>query len=363
MPRSFLPEPIDGGGKKVYPSTLEVGNAATIAARFDDEPVALTDVVGGGGVEERQDAEMLEEVEWVDEGGGEGAAVGLRPGPSPEDLAEEEIERGRRGAVEEKPAGRRAARKRTALKVEESRVSWVEWWRGRRNPLIFGGVALLVVGTFGFLSWRSRMAELPKIAEAGRVEGLAALDAGKFDKAHQLLSEAKRAVVSLGDAFEGAEAIKQGADEAAIITQLATASLEEILEQASRADPKEWTKEFERLYRGRSVIMDVHVTGVPNGQGEGAYALDYRVFRAGEGGAPQSMGRVDTTGFRLFELIKPKVGDRLTFGARLGSFQFDGRDEWLVKFEPESGVIMTHAKALEALGWPPAGENGGEDQP
>ena len=94
------------------------------------------------------------------------------------------------------------------------------------------------------------------------------------------------------------------------------------------------------------------------------YELDYRIFRAGgDGGRPHSIGRVDTTGFRLFETIKPKVGDRVTFGARLASFQYDlSREEWLVGLEPE-GVLMTHTKALEVLGWPSVNDSGGEGEP
>ena len=43
----------------------------------------------------------------------------------------------------------------------------------------------------------------------------------------------------------------------------------------------------------------------------------------------------------------------MTFGAKVSSFQFDlEKNRWVVDFEPDSGVTMTHEKALEALGWP-----------
>ena len=76
------------------------------------------------------------------------------------------------------------------------------------------------------------------------------------------------------------------------------------------------------------------------------------------------MGRIDLTGFRHFELTKPKVGDQVTFGARLASFTRDiGRGEWLVGLVPDSGVSITHRRALEALGWPSEGFVPTEDQP
>ena len=113
------------------------------------------------------------------------------------------------------------------------------------------------------------------------------------------------------------------------------------------------------------MILDTYVTAVPDRLGEGRYELEYRIFPpGGDGGPPRSVGRIDTTGFRLLDMIKPKVGDRVTFGARLASFRFDAEGEqWLVGLEPDSGVIMTHMKALEALGWPSASDLAMEERP
>jgi hypothetical protein len=215
------------------------------------------------------------------------------------------------------------------------------------------GVAALVVATVGYRLWRSRYQELPRLAELGRVEGLKALDEGRFDKAHQLLSAARRAVASLGGAVEGAEEIIHGADEVAILTNLSPQSLEAILAEAGRTETQEWSWRFATYYKGRSVVIDAEISAVPGPSGEGRYELDYRVLQEGEGTRPVRVGRIDTTGFRLFELAQPKVGDRVRFGARLASFTFDASsDEWLVGLEPDSGVYMTHPHALEALGWP-----------
>ena len=91
---------------------------------------------------------------------------------------------------------------------------------------------------------------------------------------------------------------------------------------------------------------------VPDASGQGRYELDYLVLPDGEGKLFRT-GRIDTAGFRLFDLAQPKVGDRVTFGARLASFTYDEQaKEWRIALEPDSGVFMTHPKALEALGWP-----------
>ena len=340
---------------------------------YDDDELVLHDPPPSAVAGDEPQAEADGEIEWEDDPRAAPTVDFHRD--APEDLAQQEIDdQARRPARPVRPASRgpdvprttavppkRASRVKPpeteeSPDVERRLVPLAERVQKHRNALIAMAVLMVIVATVAFRSWRSRWQELPRIAELGRVEGLPALDAGNFDRAHQLLAEAKRAVIALGDAYQGAEAIKQGADEAAIINRLLPNKLEELLDEAARSDPKEWVNRFETLYSGRSVIIDAHFTTTPDGVGEGRYELDYRILSEGEGGKPPRIGRIDTTGLRLITLIKPKVGDRLTFGARLASFRFDN-DQWLVGLEPESGVIITHMKALEALGWPSAAED------
>jgi hypothetical protein len=274
----------------------------------------------------------------------------------------EEIEqRAAQSAQERDTAPARPDRRRSAparaepVEAEESialRVRLVEWVARHRNPLIFAGVGLLIVATVALRQWRQHRQELPRIAELGRVDGLAALDEGEFDKAYQLLSRARSAVDALGGAVEGASQIRQGAAEAEIFVQLVPDRLETILGAAGRSDPKEWPSQFSSLYKGRSVIIDAHVIAIPDASGHGRYELDYQILPDGEGKAGR-VARLDLTGLRLFEATHPKVGDQVTFGARLASFDYDEHEgEWRVGLERQSGVFLTHAKALAVLGWP-----------
>jgi len=375
LPRSLLPEqiapavssPTSGRRRPERPEALP----------DEDSPVELTDpeTVAATG-EDPADGE----VEWIDET--PEAEVAPVKNPSefrvrPADLAGEESpskprRRPRRGAsgtrksVAEGPSGSDSGVRET-VETPHLPTSAADWVRKRRNVLVTVAVLLVVLGTWALRSWRSRRQELPRIAELGRVEGLPALDEGRFDRAHQLLAEANRAVIELGDAYQGAAAIRQGADEAAVITRLGPERLETLLDEAARADPVEWPKRFDSLYKGRSIIVDSFVTSVPDGLGAGHYALDYPIVPdGGDGGPPRSVGRIDTTGFRLLDLIKPKVGDRIAFGARLASFRFDAQGEmWLVGLEKDSGVIMTHTKALDALapGWSFSADPSTEDAP
>lgn len=108
-----------------------------------------------------------------------------------------------------------------------------------------------------------------------------------------------------------------------------------------------------------------------------SYEILYKVLPAGgttsfnpsdaAGARPPRIGWIDLSGFQLFEQSGPKVGARVTFGARLQSFEYDAEKEvWVIRLEPKSGVFIQHTKALEALGWPATGTTVDipkEDQP
>src|SRR5207248_2882053 len=158
----------------------------------------------------------------------------------------------------------------------DSRGDPVDWLKRHRNPLLFLAVGLLLVATIAIRHSRQRRQELPRIAALGRVEGLAALDEGEFDKAYQLLIPARDAVDALGDAVEGPAQIRQGAAEAAIFNRLVPQRLEVILDEAGRSDPKEWPAYFATHYKGRAIIVDSYVIAVPDRAGQGRYELDYQ---------------------------------------------------------------------------------------
>ncbi|WP_068418715.1 hypothetical protein [Planctomyces sp. SH-PL62] len=238
--------------------------------------------------------------------------------------------------------------------------------RGRRRsgvrPLqVFAIVALLVVGTVVYRVWSTRRQGLPQVAALGRDEGIPALEAGDFDKAYQLLAPAKQAVEALGGEVEGADRIRQAADEASLYVGLAAAGLEELLDEAARTNPKSWASRFDDQHRGRGVLFDSRIRSTPDGP-EGRYEIDYVVlptedagsFRAG-GSRPERSARIDFRDFELFALAKPQVGDHVVFGARLAAIEFDaGSNAWVVRLEPRSGLFVQFHEALASLGWPEA---------
>lgn len=375
LPRSPLPEPVAAEADRNIP-------AATVAVETEreDEPVRLSDPIPTPRSAEETDVDG--EIEWVDPASPKDELDSGKNSDFFESLSVSEPEAQvetvdnrrptapKRGLVTPKdrsasrsPRGPRLDREPPRIAVAP-RESMADWARRHRNPLIFLGVALIVVATVGFRVWRSKFRDLPRVVEIARIQGLEALDAGDFDTAHQLLSDGKRAVDALGGAVEGAAEVRHGAEEAAIFTTLLPEPLEQILIEAS-ADEEEWSARFSTFYKGRSLFLDCTVRATPDTSGSGSYDLDYRIIPNGEGNRPNlRVGRIDLTGFRLFELTQPKPGDHVQFGARLASFTYDRNSkEWLAGLEPESGVFLTHPRALEAIGRPVPEEASGEELP
>lgn len=356
LPRSPLPEPVAPSAPRTAKTAGEFEPAArTPAPDRPEEPVALSDPIGAMPAVEGE-FEVDGEIEWVEAEpettDAPVAAVAPEDRPAREKAAPRRPSRGPSPA----PSGRQVA------VAGARRESLVRWARARRNPLIFAAVGLIVVGTIGFRTWRSRFQDLPRIAERGRIEGLAALDAGDFDAAHQLLSEAKRAVDSLGGAVEGAEEIRHGAEEAALFASRGRSGLETILEEAS-SDPHDpaWSSKFKTFYKGQAVIVtDAEITSVPGSDDSETYELDYEILPNGEGSDPKSVrrGTIDLAGFRLFEQARPKKGALVRFGARLAAVRLDADTKlWRFTLEPDSGVFLTHPDAIEALGASSSGDD------
>jgi hypothetical protein len=230
----------------------------------------------------------------------------------------------------------------------------------RRRPLlILAGLILIVLAAVALRSWHHRQQDLPMVAATGWTEGIAALEAGKFDHAHQLLSAAGQAVDALGGGVEHGDEIRHAADEAAILVDLLSDTLESLLEEAARTSPQSWASRFENIYKGRAVIIDASITATPETSRRGRYELDYLVLAPGESARGQPRyARIDLSGFEAITLARGKVGDRVAFGGRLESFQYDTEaQEWLIRLAPQSGVLIMHPKALEALGWPSGSRN------
>lgn len=208
-------------------------------------------------------------------------------------------------------------------------------------------VASVIGLTFYIQMRQAHREKLPQLANLGRTQGMAKLDAGQFDEAKQILADAAAAYDEMRENSDEAKTIKKAALEAAIFADLVSRPLEEILDRVA-ADAA-GLKEFEALDKGRSLIIESRITATP--EKGGAYDIDYRVA-VGPGPAPaRPLGRLDLSGLKLLENLKPNVGDTILIGVRLKDLKLqDGT--WWIRLDPESGVQLGNWKALAAIGWP-----------
>ncbi|WP_435005393.1 hypothetical protein P12x_003277 [Tundrisphaera lichenicola] len=353
LPRSPLPEPIPPA------TTARPSSAAIVDAYPEDEPLRLTDPspMTTSTVDLVEEVEPEVEIDWVDEG-----PVQAHPPSNEPSKADEPSARPVPPSRSARPRPAQSKPRTAPIPPKPAppvvarlpRSSPKEWaWRNR-NALLVAGVILLVVGAIGIRLRRQRLEELPRIAEIGRTEGLRKLDEGEFHAAKKLLADAASAVDGLGGRYEGAESIRQGAREAAIFTDLVPETLDRLLEEAATyRDVDAWPSHFAGMYRGRSIILDAPIVGVPDpSKPDSTYQIECRIY-FGRGTRPEGKARIDLSGFQLFEETQPKLGDQLPFGARLASLALDpATNEWAFTFEPDSGVYITHPRALEAIGWP-----------
>jgi hypothetical protein len=342
-----LPEP----AAPATPSRSRV--AAAVEAFPEDDPLVLTDPLPSMVTVPEVD-EPEAEIDWVDE-------IPTEP-EAPKQVAPERPKTPAPVSKAGRPASAPAKPQPKPAPVPEEAVELAvqptlrEWALAHRNALMAAAVVLLVVGAVAIRSRRQRLEELPQIAEIGRTEGLKKLDAGEFVPAMKLLRDAADAVDGLGGRFEGADSIRQGAREAAIFAGLADTGIAEIVAEANEAaikDPKGWPSKFAALYKGRSVIIEAPISAVPDPTRPGSsYQINYPIY-FGEGPKPGGKGRIDLTSFRLFERSEPKLDEPVLFGARYASIELDTTSgEWIVTFEPDSGVYITHTKALSKIDWP-----------
>jgi hypothetical protein len=123
-----------------------------------------------------------------------------------------------------------------------------------------------------------------------------------------------------------------------LLARLSDHSLEEILQQAlHHRDDAEWREKFED-YRGRTVLFDdvLRVT-------MGRPVLGNYVVR--RGGVEARVAVEDLTVLRQLALDPPR---RWLFGARLAGFRREEGGVWVIRFEPDSAVLLTDEGATAA---------------
>jgi hypothetical protein len=215
-----------------------------------------------------------------------------------------------------------------------------------------GSLVVIVAGFVVLLPYLARSKERPEESGQGRpvaagdilvrmAAGQKALSESKF---HLALKELD-AAVALRDRSPGALGAEQHRQlnqlqrQADLLDRKSPLGLEEILHRAAAArDLDDWKGHFDKTYRGKTIIFD-RLVGRPEGRaallGEPVHVNDEKAHVAIE----------DLTLLRYLPLDAPV---RMLFGARLASAEREARGEWVVRFAPDSAVLLTDPGAAAA---------------
>jgi hypothetical protein len=123
--------------------------------------------------------------------------------------------------------------------------------------------------------------------------------------------------------------------QAALAADLLSESLGEILQRAAGAREEERQAQFNLRYRDRAVIFDDVVTCDPAGR----FALAVYEVRA-----PGEPARVELSDLKLLRALPLAEPRRMLFGARLAGLTREergGHGLWVIRLDPDSGVLLT----------------------
>ncbi len=230
-----------------------------------------------------------------------------------------------------------------------SRASWFV-------PLLtgLGLLGLLVVAFWVFLPMLGRG---PASKSDGEVDdrdphayieaGRRALSEGKFNKAQREFETAATVRERHRDSLSPTEArrLAQLQRQTGLLAALLGKSLQEILQQAAleRSDD-EWGARFKQDYLGKAVVFD----DIVRRDAAGRPVLAYYVVRLGEQNA-----RLALEDLKLLRELPLEIPQRLIFGARLASVGREPGGGWVVRFDPDSGALLTDPSAAASCLPPP----------
>jgi hypothetical protein len=173
--------------------------------------------------------------------------------------------------------------------------------------------------------------------------GRQALAAGHFRRARHFFDEAQgmRQQAPEGLTADEFRELPRLQRQAELLSALMALSLQEVLHQGRRVhDDQEWETLFAEQYRGRSVVFDDVVRRNAAGWAELA------VLRVLDDNEPARLALEDLTLWQRVPLDPPP---RLLFGARLSRMGREEGGAWVVRFEPDSGVLLTDPGAAAAV--------------
>jgi hypothetical protein len=224
---------------------------------------------------------------------------------------------------------------------------WLAVWR---RPLLAALITLVLLGLFfwGSLPYLGRRPAPPEYSDEARTHMDAARRAmreGSFHRAKEEITAAvqvrdRRPEVLKAEEIQQLDQLRR---EVLMLDALLSQSLQNLLRQAVSVQREdEWQRRFDRDYRGRSVIFDDEVDAAVDGRA----VLRFYEVRVG-----QETARILIGDLKVLQSLPLQPPQRMLFGGRLASFARDDDGVWVIRFEPDSGVLLTDEDAVAA--WRP----------
>lgn len=175
-------------------------------------------------------------------------------------------------------------------------------------------------------------------ARAAIERGKQALAEGRYEKAFKELN-AISVRTGLLTPLENRQ-LTRLQEQSLLLSRLLSRPLQDIVHDASLVrDEEEWKDRFSREYRGKSVVFDDQVRLSAGGKP----VLGYYVVRHGD-----DVVRVALEDLDLMRKLPLNTPQRLLFGAQLQSVEREQGGNWVIRFMPGSGVLLTDACAASA---------------
>lgn len=223
------------------------------------------------------------------------------------------------------------------------------------SPLrvVLASLVLVVMGTVWWLFHlraldraRETIATAPRVAEE-------ALQEGDLPEAARQYDRIREAVARLGRDDPQARRWNQLAKETAALSDLATAPLHAILQEAVDASTSGtdsiWKQIFQETFRGGWVLIDAPVSRSVGNSGGDGFQIDYPLT-AGENSARLI---ADLPDFRL-RVAEGASAGRVIFAVQLADCRKDssGEGDWRIEFQPDTGFLWSSAETYAMVGMP-----------
>lgn len=224
----------------------------------------------------------------------------------------------------------------------------VRFWLG---PAAAAVGALVVVGVvIGALVRWNRPVDSPSLSasiaestdlarhyEAARTaiaEGAYRTAAMHLNAIQRLRPQFPRAILPESDG-----AIERLRRQLALLADLSSESIEEIMRHSIGQSDAEWQAVFRDRYAGRAVILDARMFRDAGGR----IHIDYQLDSSG------LAGEWDVQNCALFHRLPIQQPQRVVVGLRLAGITRSGRDRWVVRPSPDDAVLLTDRSLLAGL--------------